>query len=1101
MTSIPKTLVAAPFYHLEASLAARVRGLGGGGDPLRARRVIVISRRLRDHVQRALARAGAFAGVSVQSIWALAQDITEAERAQKGLRQIPQAFAEVLAERAFERARPALAHFRTGVRGYGQSLYATLTDLAEADIPPAALRECCAALSGADAAQCADLARLAEDFWREVGAWRGYDNSALLRMACEMTEAAPPGVPTILYGFADMNALQRRLVAALCRDAECHALVPAQRGAPACAHAEPFMEWLEGLGFRSEDAGRPAPRRFSGVAGALFSGGKAARPPAGALRIVAARTRGREVLEACREMLKARAEERSEGEIGVLMTERTDYQSLFQEACQSLDIPCRTEERIPLSATPAGRLFLLMLQMPASGYPRAEVMRFLGEGDFVGSRKFRALARGRRWGAFAGGIPLASRWEYFSRGLPYLQGRDAWTAALNTALAEVGADDPERPVVRSLAAAMPVFFDLLETIPEGGPPSALARSAVAVFAETTNGLEGWEEVAERISSLAGLDEALEAVTREAFHELCKRILEKSARKGEGDGGGCLVRLSSIQSARGLSFDTLVLSGMAEGLFPSRGAEDPLLPDALREEVNRACGRALPGGGARLPLKKFREGEARFQFWTALQSVRGRLILTAPGAGEEEGGDAAPLSGRGDESASFPSMFFHYLAEAMEGGEGPGTGALARLPGRRLATATLDVADMSEAPVHLLEYDLAGILAQVHANTSAAGGLSYMNRFPGFARRRAALVGRWRRDALTEHDGVFAAPDLRAMIRERIYAPDRPIGVTSVEAFFGCPYRFLQDRLYRRMEKRAEPEPPFAAHGALRGQLEHRILERLHRWLQQTGRTLREQDISRCREALLEAVRAVMREEEERAASPPLLALPWRVLEEAIGRRLWRYVLGRRAERLVWRPVELERRFGGGGSEPIRVSLEEGEVCLSGRVDLLERSEKGGYRVVDFKTKKGKNSVPSAKKVLDGGTILQVHLYVRREAGVLPEDAEVEGAYAYITDEGVVERAHSHAEIQERREDVDALLNHFLLSVKGGEFFPTPSFECRHCDYTALCGPDRDERASGKEGAPQRSRLQKLQQKGEISRLRKDLQKKLQQRLEAKEKTP
>ncbi len=273
-------------------------------------------------------------------------------------------------------------------------------------------------------------------------------------------------------------------------------------------------------------------------------------------------------------------------------------------------------------------------------------------------------------------------------------------------------------------------------------------------------------------------------------------------------------------------------------------------------------------------------------------------------------------------------------------------------------------------------------------------------------------------------------------------------------------------------------------------MEHRILERFHAWLQQTGQPLKKQDDeSGCREALLEAVRAVMREEEERSRAPLLLALPWSVLEEAIDRRLWWYVWGDRApwggavqsrvrgERRDWRPVEVERRFGGGGSEPIRISLEEGDICLSGRIDLLARNEEGGYCVVDFKTKKGKNSVPSAKKVLGGGTILQVHLYARRAAGVLPEDAEVDGAYAYITDEGVVERARSHPEIQARREDVDALLNHFLLSVKGGEFFPTPSSsECRHCDYKALCGPDRNERAGCKKGAPERSRLQKLQER-------------------------
>ena len=78
-----------------------------------------------------------------------------------------------------------------------------------------------------------DLALLAENFRREMNEREFHDGSSLLLRACEKAEAEPPPVPTIFYGFAEMNALQRRLAAAVCREAESQALVPAEKASSA----------------------------------------------------------------------------------------------------------------------------------------------------------------------------------------------------------------------------------------------------------------------------------------------------------------------------------------------------------------------------------------------------------------------------------------------------------------------------------------------------------------------------------------------------------------------------------------------------------------------------------------------------------------------------------------------------------------------------------------------------------------------------------------------------------------------------------------------------------------------------------------------------
>lgn len=1056
-----KILVAAPFHQLESSLASRVRRLGGG-DPLARRRVVVISNRLRDRVQRLLARAGGFAGVSVLVALDLAREMAGPALALEGLEKIPPAFAEALAQKALEDARPELKHFHEGGRGCGRSLCAALTDLAEANLSPGDLRKLARRMSAPDKAQCEDLARLAEDFRRALREMKRCDGSSLLEMACERAEAAPPRVPTIFYGFAEMNALQRRLVKAACREAETHALVPARADAPACAHAQPLIRWFEELGFARGEAEAAEARPLAPLADALFadSGGAAARVPGDALRIVTAPGPGREAREACREMLKAREAAPGAGEICVLTTSGSGYQSLLRETLEALEIPCRVEEGTPLSAAPAGRLFLLMLQIIAEDYPRAGMMRFLDEGGFVRADAFAALAERYGWSALAGDPALASKWEFFSRSLPYAPGAEAWLSALDAALEAMREDDEERPAAHSLALAMSDFFALVEKIPKRAPPSSFVRLTTEAFSALTSGPEGREALEEALARLPELDGIFGRVSLEEFRGLCERLLETGGLREGGE--ELLASLSSIQGARGLSFDVVALVGAAEGLFPPRGEENPLLPDALREEVNRAARKVLPDGGAELPLKKSREREARFQLWTILQSVRRRLILTAP----EAEGEA------GRESGSFPSAFLDALAKAH--GEEGDSNLFTRLPGFRAAPAVLSREDMAERPVHALEWDLARILEQIEEESPEAGALSWLDASPGFARRRGALNERWRRGALTAHDGAFSDPALRELVRKKALPPARPIGVTRVETFFGCPYRFVNERLYPRMEKRPEPEPPFAADGPLWGRLTHGALEAFHRrLLPDADRPLDLEDEAGLRAALRRAVQEAMREAWKDAEAPPLPALPWGILEDALLLRLWRYVEEKREDGSAWRPVRLEEWFGGGGSAPLRIPLEEGELLLSGRIDLLERHEDGEYRVVDFKTGKA----PAAKTRLGGGARLQSHLYARREAGILPEGTKVSGAYVYFTEEdGIEYRARAGAEIREDVANVDALLDYFLSTVEAGRFFPTPSDACRYCDYRTLCGPDRDARAQRKEDAPGRIALQALRER-------------------------
>ena len=200
----------------------RLSGLGGG-DPLAHRRVVVISNRLRDHVHGgARARWRLRRGGGSEYARPGARDCRAAARP-GGIRAAPiRPLAEILAEEALKSARGGSSPFsKTDTRGYGESFCATLTDLAEANLSPEALRELSGKITGPDAARCARPGASGRVF-----PWHGMREREILRQllafpekACERAEAEPPRVPTFLYGFAEMNALQRRLAAAVCREA------------------------------------------------------------------------------------------------------------------------------------------------------------------------------------------------------------------------------------------------------------------------------------------------------------------------------------------------------------------------------------------------------------------------------------------------------------------------------------------------------------------------------------------------------------------------------------------------------------------------------------------------------------------------------------------------------------------------------------------------------------------------------------------------------------------------------------------------------------------------------------------------------------------
>ena len=273
-----RQIVSAPFGRLAPRLGSTLAAMAAG-DPLRPRRVLVISSALRDHLQTLLARETPLVGATFCTLEQFARETAEASLLQEGFRPLPPLGGPALMETILHNLGPRLGPLcpPPGIQGYGLALYETWKDTAEGLLSADDLRA--QKIRGADARRLADLALLAEAFVERLGRLRYFDQPHLLAKACEILKAEPDGVPTILYGFSDMNALQRRLALAACRGADAAAFVPADRDAPACAFARPFLRWLELEGFTlAEDFSVPE-GPFEKLGRRLFGTGDFAPPP------------------------------------------------------------------------------------------------------------------------------------------------------------------------------------------------------------------------------------------------------------------------------------------------------------------------------------------------------------------------------------------------------------------------------------------------------------------------------------------------------------------------------------------------------------------------------------------------------------------------------------------------------------------------------------------------------------------------------------------------------------------------------------------------------------------------------------------------------
>jgi len=915
----------------------------------------------------------------------------------------------------------------------------------------------------------ADLARMMKRYENELEARSLADLSILLRLAAEETAGGShrfAGLPLVLLGLTIESLSHEKLLATLVEkspDVLAAGITDDDR-------AVPTLERIIGASAQNVDT-KESRSTLDRVRTWLFSPEQPPQAPPDAELLFSAPGESLECVEMARRIRKLAKQGTPFDHVAILLRNLEQYQPLVQEAMRRAAIPTYFS-RGAARPDPAGRAFLALLACAADNCSASRFAEYLSLGQLPPVDESGApVKRPQTWvppddevfsnfqsaqpgsetpptqaesaDEFTLAVPIG--WEKLLVDAAVIGGHDRWARRLRGLRAEFQAqlrdldkeDESHRPhierrieqLTRLEHFALPLI-DMLGSLPKQAhwgewlerltelASMALRHpeSALAVLSE----LEPMAEVGP-----ASLDEVYDVLS-----EKMGTLRTDPAKRRYGQ-----VFVGSIDEARGRAFDVVFLPGLAEGLFPRRAIEDPLLLDQYRENPK-----------LELDTKQHKTARERMLLRSAAAAATDRLVVSYPRMDVTQA------------RARVPSFYALEVVRAAEGSL-PSLRefekrAAKSAPSRLEGPAPED----PEAAIDDAEYDLASLRL---ARTKGSGRyLMEVN-----THLAQSLRTRWMRweNRWSVADGIVNADDATRRVLATHLLSARSYSPSALQHFAACPYRFLLQAIFQ-FRPREAPVPLEQMDPLTRGALFHAVQFELFRTLKEAdllpvtpGRLEKVLDIA---DRLLDRVAA--RFEDDLAPAIPRV---WKseVEDLRIDLRGWIKQVG--DAQYDWRPIHFELAFGLPHDEhrdPQSVKQEAvilSGIRLRGSIDLVERhATRNVLRVTDHKTGKAPASRP---QYVGGGAILQPLLYTLAAEQLLAQPVESGGLF-FCTQRGDFSQVTIPLDNQSR----DRLTR--VLETIGGAieegFLPAApqSGACGVCDYRPVCGPYEEQRAKRKQ---------------------------------------
>lgn len=929
--------------------------------------------------------------------------------AERGLAPLSALGREAVAARIAQKAREQgdLAYFDpvAALPGFARALARTIVDLRLARVEPAQLA------SGGPPA--ADLAGLLELYQRELQERSLVDLPGLLALATEVARNgthAWVGLPLARLDAPLESESRREFFSAL------------------AGRAPDVLEVEVGPG-----SSPAAASSLEHLRQHLFSPTPEAFPESdGRFEFFSAPGEGLEAVEIARRIIQLAREGAAFDQVAILLRNPDRYQPMIEDALQRAGIPAWFSRG---TARPhsSGRAFLALLGCAAERLSASRFAEYLSLGqvpELPGAAKWVA-PEDEILGALQNEVeepppeadrPTPWRWERLLVEASVIEGgKQRWERRLNGLEAEFVLQEKSLDQIQNLKKLALPLIGMLDALPS----AAIWNVWLEHLAELARlSLRDPDPVLAVLAELAPMGDVGPVALEEVASVLSERL--RFLRRDPPAQRWGRVFVGSIDEARGREFGVVFLPGLAEGLFPQRSLEDPLLLDAFKAAVSE-----------HLPQKGDLVKEERLRLHLAVGAARDRLVVSYP---RMEVAEARPR---------VPSFYALELPRAVEG-------SLPELKGfedraRDAAPARLNwpAPKESSAAIDDAEYDLVAIDDARRQNQP--GGVHYLvEANPNVARSLRARWARWNHkwrpaDGLITDDPAA----LEAMRMQQLVA--RAWSPSALEHFAMCPYKFALHGIYG-LKPRDESEALQQLDPRTRGALFHEIQFELFQDLQRAQ--LLPVNEARLREALSRAdavLDQVAAKYQEKLA--PAIPRVWASEIEDLRTDLrgWLQHVARNDD--DWEPVKFELAFG---DPPI--ALAEG-VHLRGRIDLVEKSvSREAYRVTDHKTGKRPDTIP---RWVGGGRSLQPLLYGLAAERLLGSPVEA-GRLLYATQRG----GYTPVEIkldQRARLFLQKLLGDIDASIAGGFLPPAPVKDaCDTCDYRIVCGPYEERRLGKKD---------------------------------------
>ncbi len=740
-------------------------------------------------------------------------------------------------------------------------------------------------------------------------------------------------------------------------------------------------------------------------------------------------------------------------DICVILRGGEPYESLISEIFPRYGLPVAASGTNQLTRVAITAWLCALLELPSNDYPTADLASVL-RSPYLAASLFDVEQK-----VLEQGDIILHQHQVLSGRRAQLSGVESWLMSRRQGQHQDdadGAEDDRLAVAAEFRDLLERFFILLDDLPRKADHRTMVAAVRNLLDKldlrrTVVGLcDGSEEAVSQLrTELAALNafdgmleewsqaqgwfpDGADELTLGEFVVLLRQAMSQQSLDSSS-GSTAAISVLNVFESRALSFDVVVLPGLAQGTWPQPPSSS-LLESAGNSQLLESAALAAADRAASIA------GE-RFLFYMAATRAAHKLLVTRPSSDEA----GRPIA---------CSPFWDELLRLT------GPERVRHIPLSSLATLPSAVANLDEMRrAGLLD---TGTEAEQSEKWLAAM-LHVDDQLPSMLAGAAVELERESFRPFGRFDGVIGDQQILASL-DAAYPGQRLHSISRLQDYLSCPFRFFASSVLS-LSAWEHPDSQ-SLQGLDLGLMYHDILRDFHLQFDEPSADPVLQHYAHQPPAheLMTTVAEKRFDRYERYMGEQLPAL-WKLQKSEMLDRLLAYVdaeLSRRAE-APWRPMRLEWSFGmkhhlddaddRSTPLPLELSTPYGTVGMRGRIDRIDQAANGTMvDIIDYKSGAG---YTNPRREIEKGQSLQMPVYLLAVHKLLLNEnpaSSIQATYYYLASARFTAGIERHDFEQTKLQELS--LGQTISNIFGGirqGYFPPIADSCPgYCDYRELC---------------------------------------------------